>query len=215
MSRLITRLPGHYSSDNGYFATSGVDNAPLHALADGVDGGNGVYVYGTGNTFPSNTYQSSNYWVDVVFTTSGGADTTPPNVASVSPTAGAIGIATTTSSQCSLQRTGECRKHQCEAHSNLFGPSNTLVPATITYTSGSQTATLTPSAALAYLDCLHRGHHRRKQWSEGRHGQCDDREFHLVIYNAGRTASARHVSVHGVDSCDRSDSDRQRRQDRG
>ena len=27
---------GHYSADDGYFASTGVDNAPLHALASGV-----------------------------------------------------------------------------------------------------------------------------------------------------------------------------------
>ena len=61
---------GHYSSSDGFFATSGVDNAPLHALANGVDGGNGVYAYGGASTFPANSYNSSNYWVDVVFTDS-------------------------------------------------------------------------------------------------------------------------------------------------
>ena len=59
---------GGYAVDSNYFATSGYDNAPLHALADGVDGGDGVYAYGSGNTFPIGSYQSSNYWVDVVFT---------------------------------------------------------------------------------------------------------------------------------------------------
>ena len=37
---------GQYGADRSYFATAGVDNAPLHALADGVGGANGVYVYG-------------------------------------------------------------------------------------------------------------------------------------------------------------------------
>jgi hypothetical protein len=60
---------GHYAADANYFATAGVDNVPLHALADGVSGANGVYVYGTGGTFPSNTFQSTNYWVDVVLNT--------------------------------------------------------------------------------------------------------------------------------------------------
>jgi hypothetical protein len=58
---------GRYAGDNGYFATSGVDNGPLHALADGHDGPNGVYRYGGG--FPTDSWQSSNYWVDVTFTT--------------------------------------------------------------------------------------------------------------------------------------------------
>jgi hypothetical protein len=44
-------------------------NPPLQALADGVSGGNGVYGYGVGG-FPTQTYNASNYWVDVVFTTS-------------------------------------------------------------------------------------------------------------------------------------------------
>ena len=39
---------------------------PLTALADGAAGGNGVYRYGAGG-FPDQTYNASNYWVDVVF----------------------------------------------------------------------------------------------------------------------------------------------------
>ena len=61
---------GHYSADAGYFSNTGVDRPPLHALADGVDGPNGVYRYGTGGVFPTGTYQSTNYWVDAVFQTS-------------------------------------------------------------------------------------------------------------------------------------------------
>ena len=37
---------GNYAGDNGAFASAGVDNAPLHALRDGLDGANGVYAYG-------------------------------------------------------------------------------------------------------------------------------------------------------------------------
>jgi hypothetical protein len=58
---------GRYAGDTGYF-TAGVDNGPLHALRNGVDGANGVYRYGTGGGFPTNTWESANYWVDVVFT---------------------------------------------------------------------------------------------------------------------------------------------------
>jgi hypothetical protein len=59
---------GDYAADGGYFATSGVDNAPLHAPKDGVSGGQGVFAYGASSSFPSNTWNSTNYWVDVVFT---------------------------------------------------------------------------------------------------------------------------------------------------
>jgi PKD repeat protein len=58
---------GHYSADVNYFATAGVDTPPLHALASGVSGGNGVYAYGTGSAFPTQTWNAANYWVDVVF----------------------------------------------------------------------------------------------------------------------------------------------------
>lgn len=59
---------GHYSADTNYFAASGVDNPPLHALAEGVDGSNGVYIYtSSGGVFPVNSYDSTNYWVDVVY----------------------------------------------------------------------------------------------------------------------------------------------------
>jgi hypothetical protein len=59
---------GHYSANTGYF-TAAVDSPPLHALQDGASGGNGVYSYGGASTFPTNTYNSANYWVDVVFST--------------------------------------------------------------------------------------------------------------------------------------------------
>ena len=58
---------GHYSADVNYFATTGVDNPPLHALANGVSGGNGVFAYGASSAFPTQTWNTANYWVDVVF----------------------------------------------------------------------------------------------------------------------------------------------------
>ncbi len=57
---------GRYAGDNGYFDGAGVDNSPLHALASKADSGNGVYRYGSGG-FPTETWNASNYWVDVVF----------------------------------------------------------------------------------------------------------------------------------------------------
>jgi len=58
---------GHYAGDNGAFSSQ-VDSAPLHALADGASGGNGVYAYGSTSVFPTSTYGATNYWVDIVFT---------------------------------------------------------------------------------------------------------------------------------------------------
>ena len=78
---------GRYAADNNYFTTAGVDTPPLHALRDGVSGGNGVYNYGPTSAFPSNTYQSTNYWVDVVFTFPGAtATSTPTSTQTSTPT---------------------------------------------------------------------------------------------------------------------------------
>ena len=60
---------GHYSEDDYYFQGKGMDNPPLHALADGVSGNNGVYAYGSSSVFPNQTWYAANYWVDVVFQT--------------------------------------------------------------------------------------------------------------------------------------------------
>lgn len=56
---------GHFSFDEWYF-TNAVDRPPLHALVDSVTAANGIAVYGP-SVFPTNTYHSGNYWVDVVF----------------------------------------------------------------------------------------------------------------------------------------------------
>ena len=58
---------GHYSQDTNYFAGKGMDSTPLHALAEGISGSNGVYAIGSSSIFPSSSWSSSNYWVDVVF----------------------------------------------------------------------------------------------------------------------------------------------------
>jgi WD40 repeat protein len=67
---------GRYPVDNNFFANSGVSKSPIYLLRDGENGANGVYNYGA-SSFPKDTYQSSNYWVDVVFRTSISAGITP------------------------------------------------------------------------------------------------------------------------------------------
>lgn len=57
---------GHYAADGGAFSSAGVDNPPLHALQDGFDGPNGLYIYAAGGGFPTHTFGSTNYWVDVI-----------------------------------------------------------------------------------------------------------------------------------------------------
>ncbi len=82
---------GHYSYNRPYFGEAKY-NGHLHALQNGDSGPNGVYNHpGTG--FPTASYQSSNYWIDLVFT----PDDTPVASVTVSPT-------TATGAQGSTQR---------------------------------------------------------------------------------------------------------------
>ena len=75
---------GMYAANNDYFANNARTNGILTALANGTDGGNGVYRYGSASAFPSDTYQSSNYWVDVIVEDRD-VDTTPPTTPPVTP----------------------------------------------------------------------------------------------------------------------------------
>jgi hypothetical protein len=76
---------GHYSDTASGFASSGVSNPPLSALANSTSP-DGVYAYSAVSTFPTSSYKATNYWVDVNFEP---APTTPPGqVTNVSATAG-------------------------------------------------------------------------------------------------------------------------------
>ena len=57
---------GHYSADNLAFASTGVNNPPLQALANSVSA-DGVYTYAATSSFPQTSFGSTNYWVDVVY----------------------------------------------------------------------------------------------------------------------------------------------------
>jgi beta-lactam-binding protein with PASTA domain len=78
---------GHYAATVSGFATA-VDNAPLHAPASG----NGVYAPGASSVFPNQTWMSSNYWVDVVFTNGPPPQVAVPNVVSLTQAAATTAI---------------------------------------------------------------------------------------------------------------------------
>lgn len=135
---------GHYAADNRYFTGSAVANGPLTALADGTDGGNGVYRYGAGGGFPNNSFQGTNYWVDVVFSPDATApDTTKPTVTDRQPTAGATNVPVSTGVSATFSES----VLQSTISLTLTGP--TAVPGVLTYTDATRTVTFTPSNALA------------------------------------------------------------------
>jgi hypothetical protein len=138
---------GRYNTDESYFANAGHDNPPLHALKDGASGGNGLYVYSTGPSFPNLTYNSENYWVDVMFFPTLGPDTTPPTVTAVSPAAGATNVAINTPVTATFSEALDTTTINASTFL-LKDPANNVVPATVTYNTTARTATLTPSSFL-------------------------------------------------------------------
>jgi len=76
---------GNYAATIGQFASDGAHNPPLHALQNGVEGGNGVFRYNPNGEVPTDSSNSTNYWVDVVFSDQPLA---PPQVLSTMPAPG-------------------------------------------------------------------------------------------------------------------------------
>src|SRR5205085_1693427 len=135
---------GHYAADSGYLAKSSYTSYPLHALANGLDGADGVYTLGSGTLFPTSTNSSTNYWVDAVFNTTA-TDTTPPGVINETPAPCATSIGTGTTLTAAFNESIKSGTISFV----LRDASNNVVPSTVSYSDTTLTATLTPSALLA------------------------------------------------------------------
>jgi hypothetical protein len=134
---------GYYSSDNDFFATKGIDAPPLHALKEGVDGSNGVYMYGGGG-FPPFSYRSTNYWVDVVFDLTFG-DTTAPSLTSRAPAPGSTGAPSGTSPTATFSEPVQ----PATIAMSVTGPSGAVAGA-FAYDAASRSVTFTTTDPLAY-----------------------------------------------------------------
>ncbi len=132
---------GYYSASQGQFSGA-IDNAPLHAPADTTGAPNGVYAYGASPAFPSATYASTNYFVDVVF--DDGVDTTKPTVTSTTPASGATGVATSSTVKAVMSE----RLQPTSSTITLTGPSG-AVAGTTAYDDATTSVTFSPTAALA------------------------------------------------------------------
>jgi hypothetical protein len=156
---------GHFSDDGGFFSANGVDNAPLHAPASSVSGGNGVYAYGASSVFPNQTYNGCNYWVDVVLQTGQAPTLASIAVTPANPTilAGATQQFTATgtysdgSTQTLTSRAAWASSSAAVATVNASGlatavsAGTTTVSAALTGVTGSSTLTVTarpPAIAL-------------------------------------------------------------------
>ena len=138
---------GGYAVDGAYFATSGVINGPLQALANGVAGGNGVFRYGT-SQFPTETFNSANYWVDVVFIGTAPDDTTPPEVIAATPAPGSTNIAVTAPVAATFNEDMAADSISATTF-ELRDSGGNRISAAVAYTAATRTALLQPSAPLA------------------------------------------------------------------
>ncbi len=134
---------GHYSADSNFFATTGVDNPPLHALANGVDGPNGVYLYTAIGGFPTSTLLSTNYWVDVVYNTGHGY-----SIVGTLTGPGAAGATVSLTGTSTSTTTADASGHY--SFSGLANGSYTVTPSNTGYvfTPASQTVTISGAHAM-------------------------------------------------------------------
>ncbi|HXT31510.1 MAG TPA: N,N-dimethylformamidase beta subunit family domain-containing protein, partial [Vicinamibacterales bacterium] len=117
---------GGYAADGGYLATTGVDSPPLHAATSAVSGGNGLFAYGA-TQFPTQTFNATNYWVDVVFAPSLD-DSTPPVISQIKSTildSSRVTITWTTNEDATS-------KIQYSTDPDLLTSTSSLPPGTIT-----------------------------------------------------------------------------------
>ena len=140
--------PATTPSTSSYFAFGADNRAAAPPWPTATAARNGVYRYGATPPSRPTPTQSTNYWVDVVFSASVAPDTTPPTVTSTSPTAG--------SSSAPVDSTAQATFSEGIDPATVTGSTFTLrnaqaqtVAASVSYDSTSRTATLTPSSPLA------------------------------------------------------------------
>jgi hypothetical protein len=133
---------GHYSADIRTFYYGGFNSAPLHAPATSPDATTLNGVYSDGHGFPAQSYNGTNYYVDVSFSPS---TAVAPTVTAQTPSADASSVATTVTPTVTFSKA----MNAATIAFSLKDPSNVSVAGSVSYDAPSKTATFTPSAALS------------------------------------------------------------------
>jgi hypothetical protein len=147
----------NYSVTSGQFASSGVDAPPLHALSSAETGGdptgNGVFRYNPNPSpisvvFPDQSFNSTNYWVDVVFVN---PTLEPPQVLLTTPNPGALLISLTGQYTDPFSVTFSEPLDPATVNTTTVSLTDTAgnaVPVDVSYTPGSLTVTITQQQSL-------------------------------------------------------------------
>jgi hypothetical protein len=139
---------GRYSINTNYFTANTGLTTFVQALQNGLDGVNGVYRYSANSIFPNSGFRSSNYWVDVVFSTGTTSDQTPPTVTANSPLNGTSAVSTASTVTATFNEAID----PATLNSTTFevrDAVNTLVSGNISYNAANRTVSFTPAASLA------------------------------------------------------------------
>ncbi len=129
---------GHYANQSEAFAYAGRSAPPL--ATTGGFGSSYSGVYGTPGSFPNQTFNASQYYVDVLFQT---ADTSPLTIGSQSPLPGSTSVPLGTPIQVTFSKTVTA-----PSVSLTLAAGSTAVVGTTSYDSTSRIATFTPTSAL-------------------------------------------------------------------
>ncbi|SMC92423.1 Ig-like domain-containing protein [Kibdelosporangium aridum] len=135
---------GRYSGTSGYFNGVGADYGAMHALPSGVDGNNGVYRYGAGGGFPTNSYGNTNYWVDVIWQAGANGDSTPPTVTSTNPPNAGTGASLTAPVSATLNEPVDLPTAQYTVKDS----GGAVINGTLSLSADQRTVSWTPAARL-------------------------------------------------------------------
>ena len=128
------RTSAYPNADYNYFHTSrtcGAITAPVNAS---------VFAYGAGGTMPTESFLKSNYWVDVVFTRSGGAGNLPPVAVGNSGFTTPLNTVLNIPAATLLANDSDPNGYPISMQSV-----GTPVNGTVSFNSGTQTVTFTPT----------------------------------------------------------------------
>ena len=130
---------GHYAAQPDAFSSAGLVAPPLK-----VDGGYGAIpagVYSNPGSFPNQSYQNTNYFVDVLVN---GTDTTPLTVTNQWPLPGSTSVAGTTPITASYSKSIAAGSQKVVVTDQL----GNTVTGTTTYDTSTRTVTFQPSQVL-------------------------------------------------------------------
>ncbi len=148
-----TTYVASYTAPTGGYAvdTNGLADAKgsgvLHSLPSATSGGNGVFATGATLSFPTQSFNSANYWVDAVYQ-SATNDVTAPTVSSTNPTSDATDVDAATTVTATLSE-NIAPASVTSSSLTVSGPGSTAIAGVVSYDSANRRVVFTPQTSLA------------------------------------------------------------------